>query len=67
MKNEKPKEKEFVFHEYNEFKNNLPKNFAEELLFLELELEKDIIDIKALNKLLELYTVKESKNDFNLN
>jgi len=44
--------------ESHEIKNKLPKNFADELLFCELELEKDEIDLKFLNKLLELYTVK---------
>lgn len=45
--------------EYKEPRRQLPAHFAEEMLFCELELEKDEVDLKVLNKLLELYTVTQ--------
>lgn len=35
----------------------LPINFAENILFLEMEMEKPKIDLQKLSKLLELYAV----------
>lgn len=53
---------DFLNNDYD-FKTKLPPNFADELLFWELELEKDTIDIKVLNKLLQLYTVYYSQKN----
>ena len=38
-------------------KKSLPKDFAENLLDLEIEMDKENININALRKLLELYAV----------
>jgi len=35
----------------------LPTNFAEDLLFLEMEVESDNFSIDTINKILELYRV----------
>ena len=54
------KQNDRFLNEFQEEKSKLPENFAEDLLFLELELEKDNFNMKYLNKLLELYTVSHT-------
>lgn len=54
---EKENDPEDIFNNDYDCKTKLPHNFADELLYWELELEKDTIDINVLNKLLQLYTV----------
>lgn len=39
-------------------KKTLPPNFAEDLLDLELEMERENVNIESVKKLIELYTVK---------
>lgn len=41
---------------------NLPPRFAEQLLFLEMEMESEIVDLISVTKLLELYAVSISWN-----
>lgn len=36
---------------------NLPPRFAEQLLFLEMEMEQEVVDLNSVKKLLELYAV----------
>jgi len=38
-------------------RKSLPNNFAEKILDLEIEMDKEIINISALRQLLELYAV----------
>ena len=47
-----------IFSAENIKQRRLPTNFAENVLTLELELEKPTVDIMVVNKLVELYTVK---------
>lgn len=53
-KHEKPKSERFCENKC------LPKDFAEKILDLEIELDKENINIAALRKLLELYAVSFS-------
>jgi hypothetical protein len=43
---------------------SLPRNFAEDVLNYEMELESEYVEIKTINILLELYAVNYSSKDY---